>query len=127
MNEYLTRERDHKRLSELRARARFASEDGRHIALELQDWYIGHYSYLNQPCILILDADKRLFAIADEDVLLEIFDHQIWIAFLRRVGRTSESSALARPKIEDVICEGRLSTTPTVYGARISEILNWVP
>lgn len=127
MNTYLTRECDWKRTVELRRRAEFARSEGRNIALELKDWYIGHYSYLNEPCILFLDQDKRLHAIADESALLAIFGHQIWIAFLQRVGRTSESCVLARPKISDVICEGRLSTTPTVYGARISEILNWVP
>ena len=127
MNEYLTRDIDWKRTVELRKRADATRNTGGNIALDLRDWYIGSYSYLNQPCILILNQDKRLFAITDESGLLSIFGHQIWIAFLQRTGRTSESCAWARPTIEDVICEGRLSTTPTVYGARISEILNWVP
>jgi hypothetical protein len=127
MNTYLTRDVDVLRTRALIREGNLARGRGDNIALTLKDWYIGHYSYLNQPCILILDQDKRLHAITDEAGLLAIFGHQIWIVFLRHVGRTSELSILDRPRIDEVVCEGRLSTTPTVYGARISEILNWVP
>lgn len=128
MTDYLTRESDYKVVLKLRDEAKEIEQSGKSVALTKRDWYIGAYSYLNHRHILLLDQDKELIAIIDESELLHLFGHQIWLAFLRRVGISEFIGFDQRPRIDGIKPTGRLGVPPwNVYGAQISEIINWVP
>jgi hypothetical protein len=124
----LIKARDIERARVLLHQAHELSHTGESLALKLKDWHLCHYSYLYEPHVLLLDQDKRIQIVMTEETLLQCFGHQIWIAFLNRMGRTSASDVVNRPRITGFTCEGRLGLPPDyLYGAQISEVINWLP
>lgn len=128
MTNYLSQKQDIDFLDRLRDEADQIRKRGESVAIVKRDWHLGRYSYLNCPYILILDAEKNLLAIADESDLLDIFGHQIWLSFLRRVQISEFVGFDQRPPLEGIQPTGRLGVPPwPVFGGQIKDILNWVP